>query len=279
MTESLPILAGVAGWPVGHSLSPVLHGHWLTRHGIKGHYLALPVRPEHAREALMALPRLGFRGVNVTIPHKELALTLASRGDQAARAIGAANVLLFDADGAITAKNTDAHGFLMNLNAAAPGWASDGRAVVLGAGGAARAVVHALGAMGVPQIIIVNRSADRAQALAADFGLSFEPWQRRETAIRGAHLLVNATSLGMTGMPPLDITLESLAEGAVVADLVYRPLETPLLRAARARGLVAVDGLGMLIHQAAPAFEDFYGVRPEIGQETRALLLAAMGEA
>jgi len=276
MSGSAPLLAGVVGWPIGHSRSPRLHGHWLARYGIEGQYLPLALRPERLRDGIAALALLGFRGINVTLPHKEAALALATvRSDRAAR-IGAANTLSFMPDGGIEADNTDGYGFLANLRQGAPDWRAEaGPALVLGAGGAARAIVVALLDAGVPELRLANRSRDRAEALARDFGprIAVQDWERAERATVGAHTIVNTTALGMTGQPPLTLALDAAPDDALVTDIVYQPLETPLLAAARARGLATVDGLGMLLHQAAPGFERWFGRRPEVDAELRAAVL------
>ena len=268
-------LAGIMGWPVGHSKSPRLHGYWLERHVIDGAYVPLPVRPEAFANALRALGDLGFRGASLTVPHKVAALEVCDRLDAAAERIGAVNTVIF-AEGRIEGRNTDAPGFLENLRQGAPDWsASDGAAVVLGAGGAARAVVFALLEAGASELRLVNRTAARAEELARDFGASVSvvAWENRAAALAGAGLLVNTTSLGMSGQTTLDLSLESLPEGAVVTDIVYAPLETDLLRRAKARGHRTVDGLGMLLHQGRPAFEAWFGVDPEVTPELRAFVL------
>jgi shikimate dehydrogenase len=275
-------LAGVIGWPVGHSLSPRLHGHWLERHGIDGAYLPLPVRPEDVELAFHALPRLGFWGWNVTVPHKEAAFRLVDERDAAAERMGAVNTVLVLEGGRTRGLNTDGIGFLANLRAQAPAWsAAAGPAVILGAGGAARAVGVALLQAGVPSLRLTNRTPERAVALARELkalGAPVEPlpWAEREAALSGAALLVNATSLGMTGQPPLELRLDRLPAEAVVADLVYVPLETSLLAAARARGHTLVEGLGMLLHQAVPGFAHWGGVVPEVDEALRGCLLEAL---
>jgi len=270
-------LAGVIGWPVSHSRSPRLHGYWLAEHRIDGAYLPLAVAPEALGAVLKALPRMGFRGVNVTLPHKEAALGAADRASPEARRIGAANTLVFDAEGRIEARNTDGFGFLESLREGAPGWrAAAGPAVLIGAGGAARALVVALADAGAPEIRLVNRTRDRAERLKAELGgaIRVVDWEERAAALAGAALLVNATTQGMTGEPPLDLPLDRLPASAVVNDIVYAPLETPLLAAARKRGLVAVDGLGMLLHQARPGFAAWFGVEPRVTPALREFVLA-----
>ena len=270
-------LAGVVGWPVAHSRSPRLHGYWLAEHGIDGAYLPLAVAPESFAEVLRSLPRMGFRGVNVTLPHKEAALAAADHATPEARRIGAANTLVFDAEGRIEAHNTDGYGFLENLRQEAGGWRADaGAAVVLGAGGAARAILVALADAGAPEIRLVNRTRARAEKLRAALGgpIRLWDWERRGDALADAALLVNSTTLGMTGEPALDIKLEKLPAAAIVNDIVYAPLETPLLKATRARGLRAVDGLGMLLHQARPGFAAWFGVEPTVTPALREFVLA-----
>jgi shikimate dehydrogenase len=265
------------GWPVGHSLSPRLHGYWLERHGVDGAMVPLPVRPEHFAEALRALPKLGFVGASVTVPHKEAVLATADDIEPLARRVGAANLVVVGGDGRVAARNTDVSGFLDALRAGAPEWrANAGPVTVLGAGGAARAVVVALGMAGAAEIRVVNRTRARADALARALGPAVRPvrWEDRARALADATLLVNATTLGMTGNPALDLDLAPMRARAAVADLVYAPLETPLLARASARGLIPVDGLGMLLHQARPAFAAWFGVEPEVTAELRAFVLA-----
>jgi shikimate dehydrogenase len=268
-------VAGVIGWPVGHSKSPALHGYWIARHGLDAAYVPLPVRPERLGEALKGLAALGFAGANVTVPHKEAVLRSVDAITPEAKRIGAINTLFIDSAGRITGANTDAFGFIASLRAAADVDAS-GPAVVLGAGGAARAVCVALLEAGCRAVTVVNRSAARAETLARDLGgpISVRPWSERAAALKTARLLVNSTSLGMTGQPALDLALDHLPPEAVVNDLVYAPLETPLLAAARARGHRAVDGLGMLLYQAQAGFAGWFGLTPEVTAELRAHVLA-----
>ena len=271
--------AGVIGWPVAHSRSPLLHGHWLRQYGIEGAYLPMPVRPERIEAALRGLSALGFAGCNVTVPHKEAALALVDHADPAALRIGAVNLVVVRPDGTLHGSNTDGFGFIENLRQGVPGWrAQAGPAVVLGAGGSARAVVAALLDAGAPDILLVNRTRGRAEALASALGgpVRVLDWQHRAAALADAALLVNTTTQGMRGQPALDIDLAALPVAAAVADLVYVPLETSLLAAARARGNVAVDGLGMLLHQARPSFEVWFGVAPEVTNELRRLVAAGL---
>ena len=269
--------ACVIGWPVEHSRSPLIHGYWLEKYGVDGAYTKVPVTPEELRTFLSGFAERGFIGCNVTVPHKEAALAAADVPDAAARVIGAANTLWLEA-GRLHATNTDAYGFITHLAQSAPDWQrQDRRVAVLGAGGAARAIVHALLEQGVTAIHVFNRSPGRAGALARHFGptVRARQWQDR-SRLEGMGVLVNTTTLGMQGAPALDVELAALPSDAVVYDVVYVPLETPLLAAARLRGLIAVDGLGMLLHQAVPGFEKWFGVRPEVTPELRDLLIAAL---
>lgn len=267
--------AFVTGHPVTHSRSPMIHGHWLSSYGISGSYERVPVTPEDF-PAFMATLRdgsSGFVGGNVTIPHKEAAFALADHVDETGRLIGAVNTL-WRADGKIQASNTDAYGFAANLDAARPGWDAGGTAVVLGAGGASRAVLHALTARGFREIRLLNRTLDRARELADRFGggIMVAPLDALPEALSGAGLFVNTTSLGMDGSPAPEIDFSVMAGGALVTDIVYVPLETPFMAQARAMGLPTVDGLGMLLHQAVPGFEIWFGRRPEVTAELRALI-------
>ena len=269
-------LAGVMGWPVRHSRSPRLHGFWLERYGIDGAYLPLPVPPGSFADALRALAEMEFRGVNVTVPHKEAALRACDEADDLAQRIGAVNTIVMEG-GRILGSNSDAYGFIENLRQGAPDWRPDsGPAVVLGAGGAARGVAVALLEAGAPEIRLVNRTRPRADALAAELGgpMRAIDWTKRASALDAAGLLVNTTTLGMVGQPALGLDLGRLPEAALVSDIVYTPLETPLLAAARARGNQAVDGLGMLLHQARPGFEAWFGVAPQVSDELRRFVLA-----
>ncbi|MDV7141281.1 shikimate dehydrogenase [Tropicimonas sp. TH_r6] len=275
MTKRIP-LAGVIGAPIGHSLSPRLHGHWLKSYGISGHYIPMEVAPEDLANILQALPRMGFVGVNVTIPHKEAALSLANLVTDRAALIGAANTLIFNEDGRIHADNTDGHGFLANLRQNAPGWnAQSGPAAVFGAGGASRAIVTALLDAGTPEIRLTNRTRGRAEALRSEFGpkISVHDWVHAGSMLAGAATVVNTTSLGMIGKPDFKVPLDAIEPEAVVNDLVYAPLRTPFLEDAAARGCRTVDGLGMLLHQAAPGFERWFGLRPEVNEDLRRAVL------
>ena len=269
--------ACVIGWPVEHSRSPVIHRYWLAQYGIDGAYEKEAVKPEDLPGFLQQLWTHGYVGANVTLPHKEAALGAARSADEAAITIGAANTLWLDPDGTLHASNTDAYGFITNLDAEAPQWnAATGAVMVLGAGGAARAILYGLIAAGVPRILLANRTKARAETLAAAFGPRIEiiDWEARNAALAPCGLLVNATSLGMSGQAPLDMDLSAMPRDGVVADIVYVPLETELLAAARAQGLACVDGLGMLLHQAVPGFERWFGVRPEVTPELKAHVMA-----
>jgi len=271
-----PHAACVVGWPISHSRSPLIHNYWLKHYGIAGAYRSEAVPPEKFAAFVKSLPAHGYVGANVTVPHKEVALA-CSAPDERARAVGAANTLWLDATGQLRSTNTDVEGFLGNLDACAPDW-SDGlrRAVVLGAGGAARAVVYALIERGITDIAVINRSRDRAEALRQRLsaGLRVLSWDERDLALGDADLLVNTTTLGMYGQPELALAVERLPAHAIVSDLVYVPLLTPLLAAAKARRLRSSDGLGMLLHQAVRGFALWFGQKPEVTPELRALVEA-----
>jgi shikimate dehydrogenase len=274
MNSTIP-LAGVIGFPISHSKSPRLHGHWLAKYGIQGHYLPLHVASENLANTLKSMPNMGFVGCNVTIPHKETALALAQHVTDAARRIGAANTLVFK-DGEIYADNTDGIGFIENLRQNAPNWRADaGPVLVIGAGGAARAILVALLDAGAPEILLTNRTADRASALAAEFGprVKAHPWEKTEALLPQTAMVVNTTALGMTGKDPFPFSLSGLSSTALATDIVYTPLDTPFLQAARAQGCVTVDGLGMLLHQAAPGFARWFGQMPAVTEETRRVVL------
>ena len=276
MTHPTIPLAGVIGSPIAHSRSPQLHQHWLRTYGIRGHYIPMDVAASDLEQAVRTLPKLGFIGVNVTIPHKEAILSIADLVTDRAILIGAANTLIFRKDGKIHADNTDGYGFIENLKNGAPGWQpKSGPAAVLGAGGAARAVVASLLDAGVPEIFIANRTRVRADKLKSDFGsrLRVFDWVQAGNMIEDASLVVNTTSLGMVGKAEMRVPLDGLRPSTVVTDLVYAPLKTHLLATAEEAGCVTVDGLGMLLHQAVPAFERWFGKRPEVDHETRAAAL------
>lgn len=266
--------ACLIGWPAAHSRSPIIHHYWLRTLGIEGGYSIEAVPPEGFGEFVLHLASHGYRGANVTIPHKERALQLTTP-DERARAVGAANTLWYDGD-TLRSTNTDIEGFINNLDACAPGWDAAEEALVLGAGGSSRAVVFGLLERGVKRVRLANRTLERARAVADQFKGDVVPtlWDDIPAAAAQAQLLVNTTSLGMKGQPPLEIDLAALPANAVVADLVYVPLETELLRAARARGLRTADGLGMLLHQAVRGFELWFGQRPSVTAELRALVEA-----
>jgi shikimate dehydrogenase len=274
-----PRAACLIGWPAAHSRSPLIHHYWLRKLGIEGGYNIEAVPPEGLAEFILHLSTHGFVGANVTIPHKERALAL-SKPDARARAVGAANTLWYEG-GELRSTNTDIEGFINNLDARAPGWDSATDALVLGAGGASRAVVFGLIERGVKNVHLANRTIERARALADQFGAQVQPvsWQAIGDLLPRIDLLANTTSLGMHGQPALNVDVGLLPSHAVVADLVYVPLETPLLAAARARGLKTADGLGMLLHQAVRGFELWFGQRPEVTPELRALVEADLSSA
>jgi shikimate dehydrogenase len=271
--------ACVIGWPIGHSRSPLIHNYWLKHYKLPGAYRSEAVPPEQFKSFVQSLPAHGYVGANVTVPHKEAALACSSPDDRA-RAVGAANTLWLDAQGQLRSTNTDVEGFLGNLDACVPGWSGGlNKAVVLGAGGAARAVVYALIERGIADITIINRSRERAEALRLRLGGNIRvlPWDERNGALANAGLLVNTTVLGMHGQPELALAVERLPAHAIVNDLVYVPLITPLLTAAKSRQLRTADGLGMLIHQAVRGFGQWFDQTPEVTVELRALLEADLG--
>jgi shikimate dehydrogenase len=269
-------LAGVIGSPIAHSKSPQIHQHWLKTYGIPGYYIPMDIVASDLENAIRMLPRMGFVGVNITIPHKEAVLSIADLVTDRAILIGAANTLIFRKDGKIHADNTDGYGFIENLKTGAPGWnPKSGPAAVLGAGGSARAVIASLLDAGVPEILISNRTRVRAEKLKADFGsrLKIFDWVQAGNMMDSAALVVNTTSLGMLGKGEMRVPLDGLSSQSVVTDLVYAPLKTKLLETAEAQGCVTVDGLGMLLHQAVPAFERWFGQRPVVDSATRAAAL------
>ena len=267
--------AFVAGHPIGHSRSPLIHGEWLTRYGIDGVYSAIDVAPQDFPALLVDIRAGKWTGGNVTIPHKEAAFERVDNLDEAARAIGAVNTLWIENDKLIGG-NTDAYGFAANLDQRLSGWRDGDNALVLGAGGASRAIIHALLEAGYERIAIVNRTVERAEQLAARFGekLVADGWESAETLISSANLIVNTTSLGMTGQPPLELDLGAAPTGAMATDIVYVPLETPFLKSAAAAGLKTCDGLGMLLHQAAPGFARWFGRFPEVDEDLRQIVLS-----
>ena len=280
MTENgKTIQAGVIGWPVSHSLSPRLHEFWLKELGIDGTYHAFAVAPDDLEDSLRSLPERGFAGVNLTVPHKEAASSIVDTMDSAAMRIGAVNTVVVGADGSLAGGNTDGYGFIENLKSGAPGWTPDNStAVVLGAGGAARAIVAALLDGGVKELRLVNRTQSRAESLKDDIGgaIVVVPWSDRTKALEGAGLLVNTTTLGMTGEEPLEIHLSPLPADAIVTDIVYAPLITPLLKDAAGRGNPTVDGLGMLLHQARPGFHQWFGAEPAVTDALREHVLEGL---
>lgn len=274
------IKAGVIGWPIDHSLSPRLHGYWLNRFNIKGSYEAIGVDKDGLQLFLEKLPINGYSGLNVTIPHKESVMQHLHSISSQARRIGAVNTIIVNNKGQLAGSNTDGFGFIENLKQGNSEFnATKGPAVVLGAGGAARAIVVALIDKGAPSIKLINRTRARAEELALDIGgpIQVLDWQDRNDILEDASLLVNTTTLGMNGKPPLDISLDGLAAEALVTDIVYAPLETALLKSARARGNGAVDGIGMLLHQARPGFAAWFGVEPEVTDDLRNYVLAGIG--
>jgi shikimate dehydrogenase len=260
-------IAGLLGWPVAHSRSPVIHNHWLAHYGIPGRYVLFGVPPEKLEAAVRGIAVLGLRGCNVTTPHKQAVFPLLDRVDQLARTIGAVNTVVVEKDGALTGFNNDGNGFIQSLRDVDPEWRPDsGPILVLGAGGASRAVVASLAAQGAKEIRITNRTLDKAKEIADVVGsvVKVLPWDKREDALDGIAMLANATSLGSAGKPPLEISLDRLPKSALVGDLIYVPPETPLLAGARKRGNTTVNGLGLLLNQARPAFNAWFGVMPEI---------------
>ncbi|QDG75107.1 shikimate dehydrogenase [Labrenzia sp. PHM005] len=272
--------AAITGFPVDQSRSPLVHGYWLKKHGLDGAYGRVAVPPEEAKTFFNDFKTSGLVGANVTVPHKEVAFAACDHLDEAAKAMGAANTLWLDETGALCGANTDGLGFLGNLDQLAPGWDSESRtAVVLGAGGAARAIIWALLSRGITAVHIVNRTFEKAKVLEDQFGSKTKahPWDKLGTLLEDADLLVNTTALGMAGKAPLEINLDPLPKSALVTDIVYVPLETDLLKQAASRGNPTVDGLGMLLHQAVPGFECWFGVRPEVDDGLRALVLEDLG--
>ena len=277
MSDSPFVLAGVMGWPVAHTRSPAIHNHWITKYGLKGAYVQLPVQPDRLETAIRGLAALGFAGCNVTVPHKVSAMRFMDELHPAARRVAAINTIVVQPDGRLLGMNNDGAGYIQSLRDADATWRGDaGPALVLGAGGAARAIAVALLDEGVPELRITNRTLERAQELANDFGdrVKVVPWAERNEAMAGVSLLVNTTSLGMHGQAPLAVALDALPLEAMVSDAVYIPLETPLLAQARMRGHRTVNGLGMLLNQARPAFQSWFGVLPDVTPELRAAVQA-----
>jgi shikimate dehydrogenase len=269
------LLAGVMGWPVMHSRSPLLHNYWFKQHNLAGTYLPLAIAPARLGAALRALHPLGFAGCNLTIPHKEEAMKIVDETDTLAMSIGAISCVVVRPDGALGGTNNDCFGFINSIKQEHPGWRADsGPAVVIGAGGGARAVCYGLAQEGAQEIRLVNRTLDRAKKIAHDFGSPIQvlPWDQRHSALDGAAVVVNTTSQGMIGQSPLELNLDRLPAHALVADIVYIPLETPFLAAGRKRGNPTVNGLGMLLHQARPAWRAWFGIEPEVTAELRAIM-------
>lgn len=278
MSNSKIPLAGVIGSPISHSKSPALHQHWLKTNGIQGFYIPMEVSRDNLADVIRTLPQMGFVGVNITIPHKEAVLEIADLVTDRAALIGAANTLIFRNNGVIHADNTDGYGFIENLRNGAPNWQpKSGPAVVFGAGGASRAIIASLIEVGVSEIRLSNRTRNRAEILQKEFGakVTVYDWVKAGNMMDGAATVVNTTSLGMVGKPEFRIPLDGLPSTAVVTDLVYAPLDTPFLVKARERGCTTVDGLGMLLYQAVPAFERWFGTRPVVDDELRQTVLSA----
>jgi len=276
MADQKFVLAGVMGWPVAHSRSPVIHNHWIAQYGLRGAYVLLPVQPENFEAAIRGLPALGFAGCNVTIPHKVNAMKMMDFVDPVAKAMGAINTIVVQPDGSLHGYNNDGFGYIQSLRDAQPDWRGDaGPALVLGAGGAARAIVLSLLNEGAPEVRLVNRTREKAQALADEFGprVKVLDWAERNDAMAGVALLVNTTNQGMHGQPELAVSLAALPEQALVSDAIYIPLETALLKNARLRGNPVVNGLGMLLNQARPAFKAWFGVMPEITPTLRQVVI------
>lgn len=269
------LLAGVMGWPVMHSRSPLLHNYWFRKHGLAGTYVPLAIRPEGLATALRALRPLGFAGCNLTIPHKLEAMKIVDEVDTVGGRIGAISCVVVRADGSLAGSNNDSYGFIHNVRQEMPDWrAGAGPAVVIGAGGGSRAVCYALAEAGAREIRLVNRTFARAIGIEEDFGgpIKALPWESRYDALEGAAMVVNATSCGMVGQPALDVRLDKLPKSALVADIIYIPLETPFLAAARNRGNRTLNGLGMLLHQGRPAWKAWFGIDVEVTLELRSLL-------
>lgn len=279
MSDQRYHLIGVMGWPVMHSRSPLMHNYWFDQTGLPGEYVFLPLPPEQLPAALRALPALNFAGCNLTIPHKLQAMEIVDEVDEVARKIGATSCVVVREDGSLWGTNNDWRGFLGNLKQTVPDWRADkGPATVIGAGGGSRAVCHALLSEGAPEIRLVNRTGERAEKLAEDIGgaITILPWNARHDALVGASTVVNTTSLGMAGQPELDLMLDALGAEAVAADIIYTPLETPFLKAARARGNKVAGGLGMLLHQGPPAWKLWFGLDPVVTPELRAMMEASI---
>jgi len=269
------LLAGVMGWPVMHSRSPLLYNYWFRQHNLAGTYVPLAIPPSGLEAALRALHPLGFAGCNLTIPHKQEAMKWVDEVDTVAKSIGAISCVAVRTDGSLAATNNDCYGFIQNVREEHPGWrAGAGPSVVIGAGGGARAVCYALAADGAKEIRLVNRTFDRAKKIAEDFGgpINALPWEQRHEVLDGAAMVVNTTSQGMVSQSPLDLKLDKLPARALAVDIVYVPLETPFLRTARERGNPTINGLGMLLHQGRPAWRAWFGIEPAVTAELRAII-------
>ncbi len=269
------LLAGVMGWPVMHSRSPMLHNYWFKKHDLAGTYVPLAIRPEGLAAALRALHPLGFAGCNLTIPHKQQAMTIVDEVDALARSIGAISCVVVRPDGSLSGTNNDCYGFIQNVRQERPGWRADaGPIVVIGAGGGSRAVCYGLAREGAKEIRLLNRTFARAKEIADEFGgpIKALPWEQRHEVLEGAAMLVNTTSCGMVGQSALDLRLDKLPNMALAADIIYIPLETPFLAAARSRGNRTVNGLGMLLNQGRPAWKAWFGIEPEVTAELRAMV-------
>jgi shikimate dehydrogenase len=273
------LLAGVMGWPVMHSRSPKLHNHWFAEHGIAGSYVPLAIEPGRLEAALRALVPLGFAGCNLTIPHKEAAIAIVDEVHPTAKAIGATSCITVRENGSLVATNNDGFGFIQSVMEYAPDWRADaGPVVVIGAGGGSRAVVYSLAEQGAREIRVCNRTFGRAKALQGDFGgpVTAVPWEETRAALADAAMVVNTTSQGMVGQPPLEVSLAGLPQRALVCDIIYIPKETPLLAEARRRGNRTLNGLGMLLHQARPAWKSWFGIDTKVTPELRALIEATL---
>ena len=272
------MLAGVMGWPIAQSRSPILHNYWIEKYKLNGRYVPLAVKPDNLGDAIRGLRALGFRGCNLTMPHKQMAMTMVDRVTDTAKRIGAVNCIVVEPDGKMWGTNNDGNGYYLSLKEVAPSWKpADGPIAILGAGGAARGLLVTLIENGANEIRLINRTFDKAEKLAKDVDsriVKAVPWEKRADVIGDVALLTNATDRGFAGKPALDISLDKLPKQALVSDLIYTPPETPFLAAARARGNVTVNGLGMLLHQARPAFEAWFGVMPEITDDLRAAIMA-----
>ena len=276
------LLAGVMGWPVMHSRSPLLHNYWFRQHNLAGTYVPLGIRPEALAAALRALHPLGFAGCNLTLPHKQEAMKIVDEVDTVAKSIGAISCVVVRPDGSLAGTNNDCYGFVRSIRQEQPAWRADsGPSVVIGAGGGARAVCYGLMQAGATEIRLVNRTFARAREIAEEFGgpLKVMPWEQRQEALDDAAMVVNTTSQGMVGQSPLDIRLDKLPTQALVVDIIYTPLETPFLAAARKRGNPTVNGLGMLLHQGPPAWQAWFGIEPAVTSELRAMMEKTIREA